>query len=319
MNLIVLILNQKQGTLKKGHCILYGMSALLIALFRNNCVYVAAPVTVLLVIYLLVKREKWYYSLVIVLLLGGYFAFNSYIFNYGGVEKGSAREALSIPFQQTARTVRDHGDEITEEERMAIDGLLDYDSLAESYDPLISDPIKDNAKSGVGKEAILNYFVTWFKMFFKYPLTYIEAGLGQSYGYYAFTPQFPYGAGNYNSGMTIFNWIEVETFQEYYSFHYIETWETGRNVLAAWAELWDKIPILNLTNRLPLYTWTILLMGYYLLRKRRFAEILPVLALLLMILTCMASPVNGCFRYFASVAASFPALFLILGRRLLNK
>lgn len=315
ISLIVLIMNQKEGDLKRKHCVSYGTSALFLSLFRNNCVYVAAPITFLVVIYLLVKREKCIYSILIVALLGIYFAFNSFIFNYCGVEPGSGREALSIPFQQTARTVRDHSDEITEEERMAINNLLDYDSMAENYDPLLSDPIKDHMKSGVGKEAIMDYFITWFKMFFKYPWTYIEAGLGQSYGYYAFTPRFPYGAGNYNSGMTIFNWIQVDAFQEYYSFHYVEQWEKGRNVLADWADLWDKIPVLNWTNKIPLYTWSIFLLGYYLLKKRRLADVLPILALLIMILTCMASPVNGCFRYFAPVAASSPALLLLLGRR----
>ena len=104
----------------------------------------------------------------------------------------------------------------------------------------------------------------------------------------------------------------MEAFSEYYSFHYIEAWETGREILASWAEIWDKIPILNLTNTIALYTWFIVLTGYYLLCKRQISDILPVLALLIMTLTCMASPVNGCFRYFAPVAAATPALLLLL-------
>lgn len=315
MNMIVLLRRVQMGTLDKKCSILYGLSALILSLFRNNCIYVVAPVTLLLILFLLVKREKWYYSFSIIALIAVYFIFNSFIFNYCGVERGSSKEALAIPFQQTARTVRDHEDEITDEERKAIDGLLDYDSMAENYDPLISDPIKDNSKSGVSREAVMNYFVTWFKMFFKYPVTYIEAAIGQSYGYYAFVPRFPYGAGNYNSGMTIFNWIYVDAFSEYYSFHYVESWETGREVLAAWAEIWDKMPVLNLTNTIAVYTWIIFLLGYYLLRKRQIADTLPILALLIMTLTCMASPVNGCFRYFAPVAAASPVLLLLLKKR----
>lgn len=312
MNLIVLLRHVQMGTLNKKCSILYGLSALILSLFRNNCIYVVAPVTLLVLLFMMVKREKWRYIFSIMVLVAVYFAFNSFIFNFCGVERGSSKEALAIPFQQTARTVRDHEDEITDEEREAIDRFLDYDSMAENYDPLLSDPIKDNSKPGASREDIIDYFVTWFKMFFKYPITYVEAAIGQSFGYYAFVPRFPFGAGNYNSGMTIFNWIYVEAFSEYYSFHYIEAWETGREILASWAEIWDKIPVLNLTNTIALYTWFIFLTGYYLLRKRQISDILPVLALLIMTLTCMASPVNGCFRYFAPVAAATPALLLLL-------
>ena len=35
-------------------------------------------------------------------------------------------------------------------------------------------------------------------------------------------------------------------------------------------------------------------------------------ACVLMVLTCIGMPVNDCFRYFAPVAASFPALLMLL-------
>lgn len=314
MNTITLIYYGKEGGLKNRHWILYGVSALILSLFRNNCIYVAAPATLLVILFLIAKRQKIYYSIGIIAILSVYFMFNSYIVNYCGVIPASSKEALAIPFQQTARTVKFHGNEITDEERDTIDRILDYDSMAQNYDPLISDPIKDNWKGDATSEDLKNYFVVWAKMFLKYPVTYVEAAMGQSYGYYAFTPRFPYGAGNYNSGMTIFDWIEVDAFKEYYSFHYIEAMASGRKILNDWANLWDKIPILNLTNTIPLYTWGILLMGFFLLRKGKIAELIPVAALLIMICTCIASPVNGCFRYYAPVAASVPALFLLFGR-----
>ena len=186
--------------------------------------------------------------------------------------------------------------------------------MPERYDPLISDPIKDNWNRDATGEDLKNYFIVWAKMFFKYPVTYLEAAIGQSYGYYAFNNGFAYGAGNYNSGMTIFDWIEVDAFKEYFSFHYIEAMETGRQLLNHWANLWDKIPVLNLTNKIALYTWIIVLIGFELLRKKQISELIPVVALLIMICTCIASPVNGCFRYFAPVAASMPALFIFFGR-----
>ena len=44
------------------------------------------------------------------------FLVNNVIFSAMGIEKGNIREALSAPMQMSARYIRDHGDEVTEEE-----------------------------------------------------------------------------------------------------------------------------------------------------------------------------------------------------------
>ena len=59
-----------------------------------------------------------------------------------GFKKGSEREMLSIPFQQTARYVAYAGDDVTGYEREVIGSVLDYDTLAESYSYACSDPVK---------------------------------------------------------------------------------------------------------------------------------------------------------------------------------
>lgn len=309
---IMLVLESKRSDVSYKSVWRYGLSALFTALFRNNCIYAVFPVSVLIVFYFGIKKICWKYTVVILLCVSTYFCYNYIIINYGGIRPADTKEALSIPFQQTARTVKMHGEDITEQERAAIDACLDYNSMAEEYDPLISDPIKNKYKYPA-QSAVKEYVITWFTMFFKYPVTYIEAAVGQSYGYYAFTPKQPYWAGNWNSGMTIFDWIEVEGFQDTYSFHYMDNRESMRQALDLWADLWDQIPVLNLTDTLAFYTWGIVLIGVWLVRKKYWEGLIPVLSLLIMILTCMASPVNDCFRYYASVAASAPALLILVG------
>lgn len=78
------------------------------------------------------------------------------------------------------------------------------------------------------------------------------------------------------------------------------------------AKVWDKIPVLCLTDICALYTWLAVLIFYYLLTKKYFMRTIPIIAVGIMILTCVASPVNDCFRYFIPVAASLPALFTLL-------
>ena len=91
---------------------------------------------------------------------------------------------LSVPFQQTARYVRDYADEVTEEERDAIDRVLDSDTIGEVDDPNISDPVKKTFNEDADSEDLKAYFKVWFQMFLKHPVCYIEATLNNYYGYF---------------------------------------------------------------------------------------------------------------------------------------
>ena len=153
-------------------------------------------------------------------------------------------------------------------------------------------------------------------MFFRFPYTYVEAFIAQSSGYYAFIPEYTdaqrFGPGSHaNVGMTIFNWVEDGRFDSTLLCHYSERFAGARKILDNWPEIWHQIPLLNLTDMKPLYTWIVFLMGWLFFMRKEYFKLLPVCAWLLMMLTCVASPVNDCFRYFAPAAASFPALITL--------
>ena len=113
--------------------------------------------------------------------------------------------------------------------------------------------------------------------------------------------------------MTIFDWISSrEGYNDIFHFHYIDTFNDLRQILHAWAKVWNKIPILSLTDTCAFYTWGTVLLFYYLWIKKKFLYLIPFAAIGIMILTCIASPVNDCFRYFAPAAASFPVLFILI-------
>ncbi len=94
-------------------------------------------------------------------------------------------EMYSLPFQQTARYVRDHGDELTPEQIKIIDDVLEYDTLAQRYDPMISDPVKERSNGSITVTG--PYFKLWFNLFFKHPLTYFGATGEQNY--YLLSPE----------------------------------------------------------------------------------------------------------------------------------
>ena len=304
----------RTGALTPGVCLEYSAAVLLGCLTRNNTGFLVIPITVILVLYCLKNRQGMKPALLLVLGVFAFFLFEGYIFGVLRLEKSPAREVLSIPFQQTARTVKFHGNEITEDEEEAIGACLDYDTLAESYDPIISDPVK-NREHGSPSDMI-RYCKVWACMGFKYPYTYLEAFLAQTSGYYTFTPEYTeaerYGPGSHsNVGMTIFDWVEDPRFPDWLNCSYIDGLEGIRNILNVWVEIWHQIPLLNLTDMKPMYTWVILLMGGIMIRRREYDKLIPIGACVLMVLTCIGMPVNDCFRYFAPVAASFPALLTL--------
>ena len=94
---------------------------------------------------------------------------------------GPIREVLCLPFQQTARYVKAYGDEVTPEEKEAIDAVLDYSSIADLYDPVNADPVKSTFRSKASAEEIMCYLRIWIGMFFKHPGVCLSATLNQSY------------------------------------------------------------------------------------------------------------------------------------------
>ena len=101
-----------------------------------------------------------------------------------GITPGSKREMLSVPFQQTARYIRYHANEVTEKEKKAINAVLKYKKLEKKYDPDISDPVKStyNEKASAGE--LLDYFRVWFQMFLKHPEVYIQATMNNYYQFF---------------------------------------------------------------------------------------------------------------------------------------
>lgn len=166
------------------HYILLGVACVITVLYRNNGKYVVYPTLIMLVMIAFYRksRQKLLKTLLVILgvaLVSG--SVEGYFVRYYVEEKGSVREALSLPFQQTARYVSQYEEEVTEEERQIIDSVLAYESLAELYDPTISDPVKATYRNLATKEELFDYFGVWFRQFLRHPWCYVEATVNQNY------------------------------------------------------------------------------------------------------------------------------------------
>lgn len=167
-----------------GHILLMCSSAVLTILLRNNGKYVIYPVLLVLVCITFQRKRKSNNCKILLMILCITLcsaSIENYLMNHYVEERGSIREALSLPFQQTARYLKQYGDEVTEEEKLTIEKVLDYEKLAELYDPVLSDPVKGTFREASTKDELLDYFGVWMKQFCKHPWCYVEATLNQNY------------------------------------------------------------------------------------------------------------------------------------------
>ena len=161
------------------------ISAVHVWLLRKNGSYIMIAAGIFLLIRCVKKKlSKRPAVVLLAACLAAAAAFN-FLGAHFDAKKGSVREALSVPFQQTARYVRDYGDEVTAEEKSAINEVLDYEIIAEKYDPSKSDNVKSTYKEDSSK--LPAYFKTWFAQFLKHPLCYVDATWEQFY--YLFVPE----------------------------------------------------------------------------------------------------------------------------------
>ncbi len=190
VELVYLHLDWKQYWKSPVHIGLFFSSNIAMILFRHNGKYILYVMGIYLLFRCIFKKPAFskksiaFYGFLLILpLLIANGISNIVIHQYHvTVQKGeSMREALSIPFQQTARYAKYYGEETPEEEKAIIDTVIDYYALAGVYEPGISDPVKARFQYTATAKDWAAYFKVWLKQFFRHPMTYFEATLNQNY------------------------------------------------------------------------------------------------------------------------------------------
>lgn len=294
---------KRQGALKNSdvykQMLWIFVLSFLVCITRNNGIYMVLPANIVL-IFLWQKKQRYSVICMLFCLLISFCGIDKGLSSYLGVLPGSAKEMLSIPFQQTARYVTKYSDEVTEEEKDAINNVLQYDNLKEAYQPEISDHVKDSFKNPE-KEEVMEYFKVWLKMFFKHPIVYFEATFHNSYGYY-----YPF----YNfQGLSPYQfYIQDEPIATgKFDIHYV-TPEGLRNSFLQYTLLWRKIPGTAQLVNPGTYTWLLLLLAGYIIFKKKWRKNLVLIGPFLNVAICIASPVNGYVCYALPLMSCMPIL-----------
>lgn len=226
------------------------------------------------------------------------------------IRPSSRREMLSIPFQQTARYVRDAGDEITEKEAAAISAILDYENLSERYNPNLSDQVKGTFNDDATSEEMTTYFRVWFQMLLKHPDIYIQATMNNLYGYF-YPNGYPANVSTYSESEEHMLSLNDSLADYGTDFHYPPALGHARNLYESFREAIFSLPVLSCLRMPAFYVWILLLWIFYCIQRQRYLSILMATPMMVSLLVCMAGPAYGWyFRYLFAMSLCLPATIL---------
>ena len=297
---------------KKYHWMLSIIAILGVITLRSNGKFIYYPVAFILLLVVLKKYRKKDLHIckktvaILIIPIGVMVLFNlGFASAVSEVQKVSIVESLSLPFQQTARMMLYHRDELTDEEYRAIDCVLKADELADTYDPRISDPIKKLYREEASKAEIANYLFTWVKIGIKHPIVYLETIVNQNYGLVYLK----------DANDTVFMDYLAEgelaaKFENSIELYEYRGFEKQQELLEEWYMLMFSMPIIGLLSHPALYILVLICVVLIALRNRMGDCLLLLFPLILTILFIVIGPVfHGHPRYAFPIIYCMPLVY----------
>lgn len=270
---------------------------LLSLVLRNNGIY-----TILLSFPFLffVYKDRWKKILIVMLIpLMLFGVYDKILLPMCGVSDGSIREVLSIPVMQIARVSKYKPDVFSDRDKEIIDKVFDFELIDNMYDPDISDNVKNLYNKDASSNDLKNFLGVWFKYLRKEPIIYIESFINSTYGY--FCPEKNRDMYYlYDFKFRKDNFFDVGAF---------EVFDDGRDVFNQIIDIYYKLPFFM--NKVAYYDWLLIFSCCYVIKKKKYKYLVPLSALLAILLSCLASPLNGSFRYIMPIMFSVPIILSI--------
>ena len=291
----------KKGYETKREWISLFFSMIFVYLFRNNGSFIILLTMPFVVIGIKECRKKIVISTVATIMIC--VLFNTTLMKTLKIEKGSKGEILSIPLQQTARYVKEY--ELEEQEIKVIEKVVAIEDIKTYYQTETVDFVKACYKNPTNEE-LKEYFKIWFTMFLKHPTTYIQATMNATYGYF-----YP-DRTEYKDGIAMFELNAWENLNHgKFDIHFaIDKENQIRGTIESYAYMLRDIPIIGLLYSCGTYTWLLLVTTFLCLYFKRYKELLIQIPLYVVVLVCVASPVNAFVRYVQPLMISMPFILM---------
>lgn len=225
---------------------------------------------------------------------------------------GSVGPMITMVFQQTARCVRDHSDEITPEEKAAIERIFIYDRLADAYNPYIADGLFNIFSDNSTNEDFLNYIRVWFQMMVKHPGTYFQALWNNKYQFFYPGETF-FDRYSYSWSDEMMSAVNGKTDLIGAHFSFPEKMKKIREISDMLNENANSAPFTSMMATPAIYVWALILLCFYGSKKNnKKIQVLLVIPFVLF-LTLMAGPVNGSYgRYLFPFVLSLSFIIIMI-------
>lgn len=197
---------------------------------------------------------------------------------------------LTVPIQQLARTYKFNREVFEPEDIAALHEILPEEALV-LYNPKLSDPVKIRFRNNTFAEDKAKYIRLWARIGLKKPLSYINAWLVNSYGFW-----YPDTVIDVYSGNTVFTFTYGDS-----SYFGYEVEEPGfRDSKIPWLdEVYRKLALEISQEKIPIYSmlyspggifWCIAFVFAYVLYRKKYHLVIPYLMVLLVWLTVILGP-----------------------------
>lgn len=302
---------------RRGHmppiCVwgMFVISGIAVGLLRNDGKYVLLGTFFVLVLAAAKQRRQFLSAGVLV--LGTLVLYGSVLMPALHITPSGKREMLSVPFQQTARYLRDAPEDVTAEEYAAVSAILDAENLAEKYNPEKSDPVKNTFRETASKEELRAYFQAWLSMLRKHPEIYFQATINNYYNYF-----YPCGdmAGYYSyawSDKSLKKCVKSKYLSTIdFDVHIPDAVREWRTIYELVRELVFSLPVLSVFKIAALYVWALLLLAVYLFARKEYRLLALTMPYVLCLCTALLGPCNGnYFRYLYGTAVALPVLWIV--------
>lgn len=282
----------------KLRLIAFLITILLVLLLRNNGIYTFLLSFPFLFLLYKKKWKKIVLMLFIPLIIFG--LYDKVLLPSYDISDGSIRETLSIPVMQLARLIKYNSDTFDDKDKEIINKVFNFKYMGESYDPYISDPVKNLYNKDASKAELMDFLGVWFKYLKKHPRVYVESFFNSTYGYF-----FP-GVSDDQLHLYGYNCSD-HTFLDIKA---PGVFVNVRRTITVLIKIFYKLPFF--INQVAYYDWLLVLSCVYIMLKKKWKYIIPLTPLLATLLTCLASPVNGSFRYILPIVFSVPIIISII-------
>lgn len=310
-------LSTKRTNYSKWNYIRILLVSVMVCLTRNNGIYVVGAAFFLWCCFDFLSKKRIAAKKILVkngmafiLLCLFWVGYTHWFLPSQNVFTGEKQEMLSIPLQQTARYARDAAEDVTDEEREAISKVLrDYGTIAEDYNPELSDDVKNRFINDASAEDFKGYLKAWFCQFQKHPGIYMQATINNIYGYFYPEKESWYeGVGNY-----FMVYSDPVNPDNYLSYGFMEWSEGFRSLIREWAYFWRNIPGFGILYSCGIYTWVLFIGLGAVLRERAWRHSVIFVPGIMTLLVNIASPVNAYIRYTLPMMAMTPLWIMEIG------